>query len=44
MPAPPPEQRTSWKEFLLFVIKALGMLAGIFVFGFVIFWMRRATV
>lgn len=40
----PPEQRNSWKEFLLFAVKAVGMLAGIFAFGFVIFWLRRATV
>ncbi len=44
MAALPPEQRSSWKEFLLFVLKMLGMLAGIFAFGFLIFWMRRATV
>lgn len=40
----PPDQRISWKEFLLFVIKAVGMLAGIFAFGLLIFWLRRATI
>jgi hypothetical protein len=38
----PPDQRTSWKEFLLFLIKAIGMLAGIFAFGLIIFWLRRS--
>ncbi len=39
----PPEQRQSWKEFGLFLAKAVGMLAGIFAFGLLIFWLRRAT-
>jgi len=40
----PPEQRGSWRDLLLFLVKVVGMLAGIFAFGFLIFWMRRATV
>ena len=40
----PPEQRASKKELLLFLVKTIGLLAGIFAFGLVIFWMRRATV
>jgi hypothetical protein len=40
----PPEQRISWKEFLWFLVKAIGMLAGIFAFGFLIFWLRRSMV
>ena len=40
----PPEERISWKEFLVFVLKAVGMLAGIFAFGFLIFWLRRMMV
>lgn len=39
----PPAQRGSWKELALFLVKAVGMLAGIFAFGFLIFWLRRAT-
>lgn len=39
----PPEQRSSWKEFLLFMVKAIGMLAGIFAFGLLVFWLRRKT-
>ena len=39
----PPDQRSSWKDLLLFLVKVVGMLAGIFAFGFLIFWMRRAT-
>jgi NhaP-type Na+/H+ or K+/H+ antiporter len=41
MAALPPEQRSSWKDLLLFLVKAVGMLAGIFAFGFLVFWMRR---
>jgi len=40
----PPEQRSSWKELLWFLVKAVGMLAGIFAFGIIIFWIRHATV
>ncbi len=43
MPVVPPEQRSSWPELLWFMAKALGMLAGIFAFGFLIFWLRRAA-
>ncbi len=40
----PPDQRMSSKEFLWFLVKAIGMLAGIFAFGFLIFWLRRMMV
>lgn len=39
----PPDQRSSWTELFLFLAKVVGMLAAIFAFGFLIFWMRRAT-
>ncbi len=38
----PPEQRGSLKDFLLFMVKVVGLLAGLFAFGLLIFWLRRS--
>ena len=42
MAVTPPEQPGSWKELALFVVKVVAMLAGIFAFGAVVFWLRRS--
>jgi hypothetical protein len=38
----PPEQRGSWKDFFLFLVKVVALLAGLTAFGYVIFLMRRS--
>jgi hypothetical protein len=38
----PPRQAATPKELLLFYAKLLGLLAGLALFGFVVFWLRRS--
>ena len=38
----PPDQRSSWKDLIVFMAKAVSMLAGIFAFGFLVFVLRRS--
>ncbi|MDE2301266.1 MAG: hypothetical protein KGK11_01780 [Sphingomonadales bacterium] len=42
MNASPPDGGGSWREFTIFAVKLLALLALIFIFGFVIFALRRA--
>ena len=37
-----PRQSATLKELLVFYAKLAGLLAGIFAFGFVVFWLRRS--